>query len=199
MKKYRLDIKSILPYLAAIVQAVMYGLASHIFFNSWLIGLAAGVLPSLTMAYGASQISDIAKSRRGLAWSIGGVLFLFSPIAVAPAIFLDLSALPLPLILKIMTAIVWATLPDASIVLAGAIAGKSFVKQSETQIITAQDTPKGRSNKKQVARKPISDNELLAFLQANQGASQNQIADNFHVTRQAIGARVKKLYATSER
>jgi hypothetical protein len=48
------------------------------------------------------------------------------------------------------------------------------------------------------ARKPVSDTDLLAFLQANPGASQQQVADNFHVSRQAIGQRVKKLYEVKQ-
>lgn len=50
----------------------------------------------------------------------------------------------------------------------------------------------------QVARKSISDTELLAFLQATPGASQQQVADHFGVSRQAIGQRVKKLYEVKQ-
>lgn len=50
----------------------------------------------------------------------------------------------------------------------------------------------------QVARKYVSDTDLLAFLQATPGASQQQVADHFGVSRQAIGQRVKKLYEVKQ-
>jgi hypothetical protein len=74
-------------------------------------------------------------------------------------------------------------------------AAKDAAKEAEqlAQVAQAEATlPKAQ------ARKPVSDTELLAFLQANPGASQQQVADNFHVSRQAIGQRVKKLYEVKQ-
>jgi hypothetical protein len=50
----------------------------------------------------------------------------------------------------------------------------------------------------QVARKPVKDDELLAYLASNPGESHQQVADHFHVSRQAIGQRVKKLYEVKQ-
>jgi hypothetical protein len=65
----------------------------------------------------------------------------------------------------------------------------------------SNETGKTRKKPKvapQVARKPMTDDNLFAYLASNPGASQKQVADNFGVTRQAVGPRVKKLYEVKQ-
>jgi hypothetical protein len=45
----------------------------------------------------------------------------------------------------------------------------------------------------QLPRKHVKDEDLLAYLASNTGATQAQVAEYFGVTRQAIGPRIKKL------
>lgn len=60
---------------------------------------------------------------------------------------------------------------------------------------TESKESKKKGKQKQVARKPITDEALLAYLAANKEETQKQVAAHFGVTRQAIGARIKTLYA----
>jgi hypothetical protein len=64
--------------------------------------------------------------------------------------------------------------------------------------VAGNEPEKPRKTLPQVARKPMTDESLLAFLQATPGASQQQVADHFGVTRQAVGPRVKKLYEVKQ-
>jgi hypothetical protein len=64
--------------------------------------------------------------------------------------------------------------------------------------VASNEPVKTRKPLPQVARKPMTDESLLAFLQATPGASQQQVADHFGVTRQAVGPRIKKLYEVKQ-
>jgi hypothetical protein len=64
-------------------------------------------------------------------------------------------------------------------------------KETKKVVKPAKVTP-------QVARKPVKDDELLAYLASNPGESHQQVADHFGVSRQAIGQRVKKLYEVKQ-
>lgn len=56
-----------------------------------------------------------------------------------------------------------------------------------------QVASKKPSKTAKVARKSVKEEELLAYLQANKGASQQQVADHFGITRSAVGQRIAKL------
>lgn len=75
-----------------------------------------------------------------------------------------------------------------------ATASKVASKKKQQAETLPQEPVKIETPLPQVARKPVKDDELLAYLASNPGASQQQVADHFHVTRQAIGPRIKKLY-----
>jgi hypothetical protein len=79
---------------------------------------------------------------------------------------------------------------DLSIILAGAIAGKSLISLPQV----AGKKPGKKQVARQVAGKRISDSELLVYLAEYPGQSHREIADHFQVRRQAIGPRLKKLY-----
>lgn len=74
------------------------------------------------------------------------------------------------------------------------------VRQEEKKLAaTLQQEPvKEPDPLPKVARKSVKDADLLAYLARNPGASQQQVADHFHVTRQAMGPRIKKLYEVKQ-
>ena len=180
-----------LPYFAAVFQAVQFAHAGSVYFGNvgWVIGAIGGALVNLAVVTAASRISDIAKSRKGLSYALFVGLLIISPAAIAPAAYISAVAVEW-FWARLMVAIVWASMPDLSIALTGSIAGKSLVKDGE---ITGKK-PQVARKKSHVARNRIDEPVLLAYLQANAGASQREVAEHFGVTRQAIGARIKTLY-----
>ena len=182
-----------LPYMGAAVQAILFGLSGYKYFNLGLWGAAAGLgvgaVVNLSMAVASSRISDIAKSRKFLAYLSLIGLFCLSPVIICSSLGWSLANLS------------WSLAADMSILLTGAIAGKSLVATDATPKVAPQGESKPRKKAKvapQVARKPMTDDDLLAYLASNPGASQQQVADHFGRKRQAIGPRVKKLYEVKQ-
>jgi len=192
MKKI-LDPKN-LPYFGAIVQAVLFSSVGNQFFPAygWLVGFGVGAVVNYSIALASSRFSEIAEKRKPLARLALIGMFLLSPITITCTMFVPKS---------IITAIAWAMCVDGSIILAGAIAGKSLmVTESNPKVArkknrVAKALPQEDKPLPKVARKKITDNELLAYLAENPGQSQEVTAAHFGVTRQAIGSRVKSLYA----
>lgn len=184
MKKI-LDPKN-LPYFGAVVQAVLFALAGVQFFPQlgWLPGLGVGAVVNYSMALASSRFSEIAEKRKPMARLAMVTLFALSPTTITLSMFAPHS---------IYTAISWSVCVDLAIILAGAIAGKSLIGESNPPKVAGKEKqPKGK--KKQVARNRVSNNDLLAYLQSNPGATHRQVAEHFGVTRQAIQSRVKDLY-----
>jgi hypothetical protein len=191
MKMKKLDPKY-LPYLASITTAVMLMRAGVEYFGQWgwIIGPLAGIVASLSLAVAGSRITMIAAKRKVLAYLSLAFMLILSPAVIY------LSE-PNPT----WATIAWAAFPDAAILLASVVTGQSLIAQetsSQAPATGTQVASKPRKTKGKVARKAISDNDLLSYLQANAGASQQQVADHFNVTRQAIGQRVKRLYETNQ-
>ena len=117
-----------LPYLAALFQAFQFAHAGSVYFGlpGWVIGACGGVVINLSVAIAGTRVSDIAIKRRPLAYATLGLLLILSPIAVAPAAYVSMTAITSDA-LRWIVAAVWAALPDLSILLTGAIAGKSLV------------------------------------------------------------------------
>lgn len=175
-----------LPYAGAIVQAILFALAGLEFFPvaGWLVGLGVGAVVNYSMALASSRFAEIADKRKPMARLAMVTLFALSPTTITLSMFAPES---------IFTAISWAVCVDLAIILAGAIAGKSLIAESNPPKVAGKEKqPKGKKSK--FARKRVTDNDLLAYLQSNAGATHGQVADHFGVTRQAIQARVKKLY-----
>ena len=175
-----------LPYFGALVQAVLFSIAGTKFFGAfgWLAGLGVGMVVNYSIALASSRISDIADKRKPLAWVSMILMLGLSPTTITLSLFYPA---------QIYTAIAWAMCVDLSIILAGAIAGKSLISLPQVAGKKAQVAGK-KPGKKQVAGKRISDSELLAYLAEYPGQSHREIADHFQVRRQAIGPRLKKLY-----
>jgi len=123
-----------LPYFAAIVQAGLFSLAGNKFFDSfgWLVGFGVGMIVNYSLALAASHISDIAAKRKPLAYVALVAMFALSPVTITLSMFFPL---------KIYTAIAWAMCVDLSIVLAGAIAGKSLIVQEPRTPAKSARTP----------------------------------------------------------
>jgi hypothetical protein len=185
-----------LPYLGAIVQAVLFALAGYLYFDmgAWgaVAGFGVGAVVNLSLAVASSRISEVSQKRQFLARLALGVMIVLSPATIALSFFAPKT---------VFAAITWAADVDIAIVLTGAIAGKSLVKQDEPQKVAGKrESKKGKKGKSlpQVARKPMTDDNLLAFLASKPGATQKQVAEHFGVTRQAVGPRVKKLYEVKQ-
>lgn len=141
MKKI-LDPKN-LPYFGALVQAVLFSLAGAKFFGAfgWLAGLGVGMVVNYSIALASSRISDIATKRKSLAWTSMILMLGLSPTTITLSLFYPA---------QIYTAIAWAMCVDLSIILAGAIAGKSLMPQSEplkpAQSRTAKKATRSKSH-----------------------------------------------------
>lgn len=191
-----------IPYFAAIVQTAQYALAGYFLIGQmgWLFLGMMGALVSLALAYGASQFADIAQGRKKSSLVAMVLIMTFSPVLIGTATWLHLTNIPNPY-WRAVVSLVWGMLPDLAVTLSGFIAGKGLVENSNKLSKpkkVAGNKKKVAGKKKQVARKHVKDDELLAYLQANIGASQQKVADHFGVTRQAIGPRIKKLYEVKQ-
>lgn len=132
----RFDPKS-LPYIGAVVQAILFGLAGYKYFDLGLWGAAAGVgvgaVVNLSMATASSRISDIAKSRRPLAYLSLILLFCISPAVIVTSLGWSLATL------------CWSVSVDLSIMLTGSTFGKSLI--ATEQPVTSGAQPKTKRTK----------------------------------------------------
>lgn len=179
-----------LPYIAASGQALQFVHAGYILMGWWgaLIGGILGATVNLSIANAASRIADVAKSRRWLSYMGLGALFVLSPAMVAPSAYLAFGIIHVEWV-RIGAAIVWALAPDASILLSGAIAGKSLI-QSDKPAAVATARPK---KLRKLTRNSVNKNDLVIFLRENSGASNAEVARHFGVSRQAISSRRKAI------
>lgn len=191
MKKF--DPK-VIPYMAAITTSIMLMKAAvdHFGVWGWPIGGMAGLVVSFSLATAGSRISDIAAKRKPLAYASLALMVIISPIVIA------LSD-PTP----DAATWAWAMFPDAAILLASTVTGKSLLAKDEVstpQVTskTAKVAGKKKGKTPQVVGKRVKEADLIAFLQANRQASQQQVADHFGVSRSAIGQRIKKLVASGK-
>lgn len=194
----RFNPKRDLPYLAALAQTSQFSLAGSILLGNrgWFFGGLLGLLISVTMAYATSQYTEIAKERRKVAlWLVVG-LGIFSPLIIGTSMFLDLPQNINPIWRGIVGA-VWGILPDASVALVGFVAGKGLVKREESSDKNTQETPKSNQQRpkkpKKVAKQHVTDDQLIAELKSNPAATDDELAQLFKVSRQAINKRRHKL------
>lgn len=183
-----------LPYLAGITTAVMLTRAAVIHFGlwGWVIGPTAGLVASFSLAVAGSKISVIAAKRKPLAYLALGLMLTLSPLVIYFSETVPNAG-----------TIMWAMFPDAAILLASTVTGQNLIAKDEgtNQQVTgkpAQVAGKKPSKKQQVARKTVKEADLIAYLLANKGASQQQVADHFGITRSAIGQRITKLIASGK-
>lgn len=138
-----------LPYLAALFQAFQFAHAGSVYFGApgWIIGACGGIVINLSVAIAGTRVSDIAIKRKPLAYVTLGLLLILSPIAVAPAAHISMTAVTSD-VLRWLVAAVWASLPDLSILLTGAIAGKSLVQDGIIPQRPLSETPASLKRKK---------------------------------------------------
>ena len=115
-----------LPYAGAVVQGVLFAIAGNEFFPilGWLAGLGVGMVVNYSIALASSRISDISEKRKPLARLALATMFILSPVTITLSMFYPAS---------LYTAISWSVCVDLSIVLAGAIAGKSLLPAEAPQ------------------------------------------------------------------
>jgi hypothetical protein len=184
------------PYFAATCQAVLYVHACVTYLGTgWglAIGLPLGIVVSFSIAYGSSQINDVAARRRRLSW-VGLILLMtISPIVVAPALYtvMEPSVMAGSIGLRIALCTFIAIAPDGAILLSGAIAGRGMfgIAPKEEIKIAAKVTKPARK----LPRNHIDKVELVTYLQGNPGASKSAVARHFGVTRQAVAGRMKSV------
>jgi hypothetical protein len=187
----------LLPYMGALVQSGLFGIAGYHYFKIGIAGAVAGagvgLVVNFSIATASSKISEVAKKRQALSWAAFVLLCVISPIVINASLGWSVAT------------VAWSVAVDLSIVLTGAIIGKGLVKQEETTatVAASSDKPsqapgKRKGKLQQVERKPMTDEALLAYLASKPGATQQQVADFFGVKRQAVGPRVKKLYEVKQ-
>lgn len=112
-----------LPYFGAIVQAILFSIAGNEYFPAfgWLVGLGVGAVVNYSVALASSRISDIAKSRKPLAYLSLVLLFALSPVIICSTLGWSVATFS------------WSVACDLSIVLAGAISGKSLLPAEAPQ------------------------------------------------------------------
>lgn len=131
-----------LPYFGAVVQGILFSIAGDLFFASsfgWLVGLGVGMVVNFSIALASSRYADVAEKRKPLARLALIGMFLLSPTTITLSLFFSTS---------IWAAIAWSICVDLSIILAGAIVGKS--------LIPAGATAKNRSAKGSDGKKSLS-------------------------------------------
>ena len=84
------------------------------------------------------------------------------------------------------------------LLLGGVSLGNQIVTVDANTNVNTQATPQASPQVAKKSRKRVASDELLAYLQANPGASNQQVGNHFGVSRQAIDARVKNLYALKD-
>lgn len=110
-----------LPYFGALVQGILFSIAGTDFFHSvygWLVGLGVGMVVNFSIALASSRYAEVAEKRKPLAKLALVGMFLLSPLTITLSLFFPTS---------IFTAIAWSVCVDLSIILAGAIVGKSLI------------------------------------------------------------------------
>jgi hypothetical protein len=112
----------VIPYMAALTTAIMLMKAAvdHFGIWGWAIGAMAGLVASFSLAVAGSRISDIAQKRKPLAYASLALMVVISPIVIA------LSD-PTP----DAATWAWAMFPDAAILLASTVTGKSLLAKDE--------------------------------------------------------------------
>jgi len=112
-----------LPYFGAIVQAILFAIAGNEYFPvlGWLVGLGFGAVVNYSVALASSRINDIAKNRKPLAFLALALLFCLSPVIICSTLGWTMATFS------------WAVACDLSIVLAGAISGKSLLPAETPQ------------------------------------------------------------------
>lgn len=214
MKKIKIDVGKTLVIGAAAFQAYQFGRALNVYDgDGWNIGsvniggLILGLIVNVAVAWAATQLPSIkGKGRTRSAWISFFALMILSPALVAPALWMLFQSLPIGN-WKLFLAIGLSVAPDLTIALSGFVAGKSLIPLPEVD----EDLPKEKKDKGKKdknlpevtatlplqKRKRITNEELLAYLAENPGETHEQVAKHFNVTRQAIGSRIKAVYAVN--
>ena len=205
MKKF--NILYIPIVLAAIAQGVLWvNLFSliHHGIMAYIGGIPAGLSIVTLVTYSANALPRIQSKRaRQGGWIMLVLVLIAEPIVLG---VVNWWYMPAAFQATVGSYVVagGASLVISLVLVLGALVDRSLVpaeKTSKLQDVDKKESVKvaskqGKTRKAslKVARKAITDSDLIVYLQANEGASQQQVADHFGVSRQAIGQRVKRLF-----
>jgi len=131
-----------LPLVAAAIQTAQYSLAGYFLIGAmgWFFVGSMGGLVSLAMAYGASQVADVAKGRKLQSWVALFAMAIFSPVLVGSATFHHLDIIANPYWRGVVSG-VWGILPDAAVILSGFAAGRGLFHEEKKKSVAS---PKGK-------------------------------------------------------
>ncbi len=141
--------KKQLPFYAAIVQTIQYAVAGYLLLE-WIGAFSVGTmgaLVSLSMAYAASQVADVAKGRKLQSYLALIGLIVLSPILVGTATFYHLTIIVNP-VWRGVVAAVWGIIPDGAVALAGFVAGRGLVERDEKARKTSQKSAQAKPAKR---------------------------------------------------
>ena len=165
---------------------------------SYVFGIPVGAGIVGTLARSANILPRVQSKRaRDAGWILLGAMVIVEPVVLAFANY------PVIMGYKIDTLGGWIIAGGASVVVTitlalGSVVDRSLVSVAKPEKPQGETVDKPRATKKKVARKPISDDNLLRYFAENVGATDTQVAQHFGVTRQAIGKRREKLYSISK-
>jgi len=151
--------KKHIPLFAVIVQTAQYALAGYFLIGvmGWFFVGLMGALVSMALAYATSQFADIARARKKSSFIAMLLIMSFSPILIGTATWVHLTVIANPYWRGVVS-LVWGALPDLAVALAGFIAGKGLVEQSDRPRPAQRNeqSVKGRSAKASGRSKSLS-------------------------------------------
>ncbi len=212
MRKIRLG--SLLLYTAALFQATQFARVYHLVDRSSALseigGFLAGAVVNISLAYSATRLPRIrAKKARILAYLSFAMLIVVTPLFLAPMNYVTMGdTWDNAILIKAMIATLAASIVDIAIALVAFSDGTLMpAEQPAGQGATqGQETPARQPRKGKplpqegnpLARKPVTDDDVIAYISSNPGASHQEIANAFGVSRQAIGQRLNRILKTNQ-
>lgn len=196
--KYKLSPSQILLTLLAAGQGASLVYASvaldgrtegPLFWFALVRGLLVGIGASFSSAYAGYQLPRLRhKLASRIGWTALGAL------VVCSAVVVGVCTVETPQNgLRWLVGGAYAVMVDAAVIATSMASGKVFAEAAATAQ-SEGDKPAATSRKpKSKLRKPVTDLALIAELRKTPGATDEQLAQVFGVTRQAIQQRRKKL------
>jgi hypothetical protein len=193
---------------AAVAQGVVWVNLFSLIHSGILVyigGIPAGLAIVGLIVYSSNLLPRVQSNRaRRAGWIMLTLVMIAEPVVLG---VVNWWFMPAAFRLTLGSYIVagGASLIVSFVLVLGALVDRSLLpaEKPAPKPATATPQPPRKGGKKakslpQAARKPVTDDMLLAYLASNPGESQQQVAEHFGVSRQAIGQRVKKLYEVKQ-
>jgi len=208
MTKINLPDNSYILYALAGANAIGFAWASiaieggNTGFLMTLIFALRGILMGLAAGFGMASISNkiprAAKAAK--AWGYLGlaIIGLSAPVMMSPVVYARLSVgalSSLPWEVRLAMSVAVGILSDGLILGVAATSGKLQAEES-TQQVAPQDAQVPRKRSRKVAKVAISKAIFAGYLREYPAATDEQVAQHFGVSRQAVNARRKTVTPT---